>query len=426
MRAGDRGSTRHLPVRPDLTQLTHQARDLQRQARAGDPAAAAELRASLGAAVPPGAATLAQARFALARSYGVASWPRLAEACRLVDAIWRDEVLAVRAMVRRRPALLVEMARGTVRCNWGPPMSYAANLGRDAIVRMLWDLGARDVEGAVGRAVLQGRLATATLLRDLAGRPPLPPGAVMGPCETLNAEGLAYVLDLGAAVADGAGDPRAPVALVLGTYSRRPRGKHACLELLLRHGVALPDTPPMAVHRGRVDLLARHLEADPGLLDRTFAYDAFFPPALGCHPDDGAACTGTPLGGATLLHMAIDYGELDIAAWLLDRGMDPDTPAAITGGWGGHTALFGAVVSYAARIGLTYPGVPADRDPFADLLLSRGASPNPRASLRSRLHVDSWHEYRDVTPLGWGARFHDPLVVSQAAMQAIAARGGRV
>ncbi|MEZ5293742.1 MAG: ankyrin repeat domain-containing protein [Vicinamibacterales bacterium] len=419
-------SARHLPVRPDLTQLTHQARDLQRQARAGDPAAIAEMRAALGDAVTPAAPTRAQAQFALARGYGVASWPRLVDACRLVAAIWDDDVDTVRAMVRRRPALLVEMARGTSRCNWGPPMSYAANLGKDAVIRTLWDLGARDVERAFDRAVLQGRLDTATLLRDLAGRPPLPPGAVMGPCETLNAEGLAYVLDLGARVADGAGDPRAPVALVLETYSRDPRGKHACLDLLETHGVELPDTPTMAVHRGRLDLLARHLDRDPAMLERTFPFDAFFPPALGCQPDDGSAATGTPLGGATLLHMAIEYGELDVARWLLDRGMDPDARAAVDGdGFGGHTPLFSAVVSYAARLGVRYPDVASERDPFVDLLLAHGASPNARASLRSRLHVEAWHEYRDVTPLGWGTRFHDPLVVSRAALQAIAAHGGR-
>jgi hypothetical protein len=41
----------------------------------------------------PGA-KLADAQFALARSYGVASWPRLVLACRTVDAIWLDDVEA--------------------------------------------------------------------------------------------------------------------------------------------------------------------------------------------------------------------------------------------------------------------------------------------------------------------------------------------
>ncbi|MPY88905.1 MAG: hypothetical protein GEU99_13375 [Luteitalea sp.] len=36
----------------------------------------------------------------------------------------------------------------------------------------------------------------------------------------------------------------------------------------------------------------------------------------------------------------------------------------------------------------------------------------------------STREYLDVTPLGWGRRFHDQTYVSQAAMRVIAERGG--
>ena len=90
---------RHLPVRPDLEQLKHQAKDLLRAARAGD----AEALAMIGAG-----AKLADAQRALARSYGVASWPRLSVACRLIDAIWRDDIDEVRTLVTRQPALLHE------------------------------------------------------------------------------------------------------------------------------------------------------------------------------------------------------------------------------------------------------------------------------------------------------------------------------
>jgi hypothetical protein len=34
------------------------------------------------------------------------------------------------------------------------------------------------------------------------------------------------------------------------------------------------------------------------------------------------------------------------------------------------------------------------------------------------------HEYRDVTPLSWGKRFHSKIFVSAPAMRLIAARGG--
>jgi hypothetical protein len=35
------------------------------------------------------------------------------------------------------------------------------------------------------------------------------------------------------------------------------------------------------------------------------------------------------------------------------------------------------------------------------------------------------HEYRDVTPLEWGERFHDQSFVSRPAMRLIAEHGGR-
>lgn len=60
-----------LPARPDLGQLRHQARDLLRAARAGDPAAADRIRAV------SGRVTLAAAQLAVARDYGFASWPQL-------------------------------------------------------------------------------------------------------------------------------------------------------------------------------------------------------------------------------------------------------------------------------------------------------------------------------------------------------------
>jgi hypothetical protein len=261
------------------------------------------------------------------------------------------------------------------------------------------------------------------MLYELAGRPPLDGGALMGACETQNAEQLALILELGAEPGDG--DWRAAVAMLLETYSRNPPGKHACLELLATRGIPLPDTPTMAVHRGRIDLLAQHLDHDPGLLGRTFAHVEIFPPALGCHADEHLAFHGAPLGGATLLHMAIDYGEIEIVEWLLDRGMDVNVRAAVDAdGFGGHTPLFSAVVSYWYYVRSKYASPKPDDDAFAELLLARGADPNARASLRSRMHDEVVHEYRDVTPLAWGRRFHDQQLVSRPALRMIQQAGG--
>jgi hypothetical protein len=388
-------SERHLPVHPNLDQLKHQAKDLLRDMKREQPGA-----------------KLADAQFALARSYGVVSWPRLVLACRMVDAIWRDDVGAVRALVLKHPKLLHEMARGTTDCNWGPPLSYAANLGRDGIIATLSALGATDLTRAMDRAVLQGQIETARRLHTMGAR--LERGCVMGPCETQNGEGLAYLIELGAELCDRLGDRSAPMAMLLGTYCRNSPGKHECLELLAAHGVALPDTPAMAVHRGRIDLLERHLAADPDLVHRTFSLNEIYPECGGYDANGNhLGIHGTPLEGASLLHLCVDQDEPEMLSWLLDRGADPNAKAVIDSeGFGGHTPIFGCVVAA--------PGMHRD-ERLARLLLDRGADPNARASLRK----DEF-EYRDVTPLSWGERFHDRDAPNEAAMRIIAERGGRL
>ena len=96
---------RHFPVRPNLDQLKHQAKDLLRATRQGDADAVAALRkhhpGKAGKQVDPLVAKLADAQFALARSYGLPSWTRLVTACRMTDAIWRGDVEAVRKLVTK-------------------------------------------------------------------------------------------------------------------------------------------------------------------------------------------------------------------------------------------------------------------------------------------------------------------------------------
>lgn len=418
---------RRLPVRPDLEQLRHQAKDLLRDIHEGDPSALADLAQFHLHPIDPAQATLADAQLVLARSYEAESWPRLVHACELVDAIWRDDVDAVRGLVRKYPTLLHEHALVRTTSNWGPPMSYAANLGRDRIIDVLLELGATDLETAVGRAALQGQVETARRLHQRLGAPTPAVESLGGPAYTLSVSGTELMLELGAPVRDAEGHGIAPVDVVLESDSRNPAAKHAILEMYVAQGLELPDTPAMALHRGRIDLLERHLQRDPSLLGRTFTFAEIYPPELGCH-DEVLATHGTPLGGTTLLHMCVDYDELDIARWLLERGMEVDEPADVDGdGFGGHTALFATVVSQPA-FWMNHRGGPFDA-PFAALLLEHGANPNARASLRKQLHpgygADVLREYRDVTPLSWGQRFAHKQFVSEPAMQLIAAHGGR-
>jgi hypothetical protein len=414
---------RHFPVRPNLKQLRNQAKDLLHDLRHGEPRALQLWQTHHAGSTQAPNAKLADAQFVLARMYGIASWSRLVVACRMIDAIWRGHVQAVRDLVVKDPKLLEESATGVPGSNWGPPMAYAANIGQDAIIQMLHQFGAADVQHAFGRACLQGKIETARRLQAMGGR--ITPGIVMGPCETLNDSGLALLLELGAEWADERGDRLAPVALILQTYSRHPKGKHRCLELVAAHGVKLPDTPVMAVHRGRIDLLEAHLGTDPALTARKFALAEIYPPELGCGPDLSYGLHGTPLAGTTLLHICVEFDEIEIARWLIAHGADVNARAEVDAdGFGGHTPLFGCVVNNSYTSGRQRDGA------FARLLLDHGADPNARASIRKQLHFvpdETMHEYRDVTPLAWGQqfrgqRYHD--WVSKEAMQLIAERGG--
>jgi ankyrin repeat protein len=219
---------------------------------------------------------------------------------------------------------------------------------------------------------------------------------------------------------------------LLGTDSRNPPAKHRILKMYVEHGFEPPDTPVMALHRGRIDLLEAHLARDPDLLTRTFDIADVFPlgPVCAGQPqtDDRYTAQGTPVHGTTLLHIAAYFDETEIAEWLLDRGMDPDAPAAVdSDGFGGYTALFSTVVSQ-HNFWVNYGKGQPDEARFTRLLLDRGADPNIRASLRQRLEEGHGggplREYRDVTPLSWGERFAAKIFVSRESLRLIEARGG--
>jgi hypothetical protein len=420
-------SVHRLPVRPDLGQLHRQAKELLRAIHAGEANAIAELREHHPESIDPSSAKLADAQLVLARSYQASSWTRLVHAVQLADAIWRDDLDTVRTLITRNPALIDEDVLIRTDSNWGPPMSYAANLGRNEIIRFLHGHGAKDLEHAAGRAALQSKPDTVRMIYELAGRPSLDKWALAGPAYTLSVEGTAVLFTLGARVVGPDGVDQNTMEHLLGTDSRKPSAKHRILEMYVEHGFEPPDTPVMALHRGRIDLLEAHLVRDPDLLTRTFAIADIFLLAPACAREPYTA-QGTPVHGTTLLHIAAYFDELEIAEWLLDRGMDPDARAAIDAdGFGGYTALFSTVVSQ-RNFWVNYGKGQPDEARFTRLLLDRGANPNVRASLRARLEEGhgggALREYRDVTPVGWGEHYHAKIFVSRESLRLIEARGG--
>lgn len=419
---------RRLPVRPDHEQLQRQAKELLRAIHGGDADAVAEFREHTRGSIDPAAAKLADAQHALARSYSASSWMRLVQGVHLADAIWRDDLDEVRKLLAQNPALIREHVLVRTDSHWGPPLTYAANLGRDDIIRFLHGQGARDLESAAGRAALQGHVPTVHLIHELAGRPSLDKLSLAGPAYTLSVEGTAVLLTLGARVhrPDGSVDHNTMEHL-LGTDSRNPPAKHQILEMYVEHGFDAPDTPVMALHRGRLDLLETHLHREPDLLTRTFDIAEIYPLGPACSQDPYSA-QGTPVHGTTLLHIAAYFDEVEIAEWLLDRGMDPNVRSAIDGdGFGGYTALHSTVVSQ-KNFWVNYGKGQPDEARFTRLLLERGADPNVRASLRHRLEEGHGggplREYRNVTPLGWGEQFHTRIFVSRESLRLVEARGG--
>jgi hypothetical protein len=126
----------------------------------------------------------------------------------------------------------------------------------------------------------------------------------------------------------------------------------ACLRLLLDRGAVLDDPRIAPVLLDDEDALDAALRSDPRLIDhRTNLVSAF-----------------TPLEGASLLHVAAEFGHIKAARVLLRHGADPDARAAVDDyGLNGHTPLFHTVNSNDNRSAH-----------LMDLLLEAGARPDVR------------------------------------------------
>jgi hypothetical protein len=413
--------SRGLPEQPHLDIPKREARELLDLWRAGRPDALERVRHRLpkfkesSDAAVIAAAKLSDAQLVVAREYGFATWAELKQriavrgaANELLEAISGGDRERAVSLLRANPELLHLPLWGA---NWGPPMSHAANLGRLELVRAIAELGARDHQHAFDRAVLQGRIECARWLHAHGAK--AVPGIIMGACETLNADGFRFLLELGAPLTNEDGDRLAPLALVLGTYGRKPEPKHEILGLLEEHGCALPDTRLMALHRGDVARLREHLRRDAALLTRRFPLAEIYPAECGCGTSRDAGMHWTPIDGGTLLHLAVDFREREVFDWLLAEGADVNARATVDAeGFGGHTPLFNAVVCG--------PGMD---DGFAVALLARGARRDVRVNLRKFLDwcaEPRWHEARNVTAVEWARGFPERRWVNEAAVAALA------
>ena len=143
---------RRLPLNPSLEQLKNQARDLLEAYVSGDGTAVVDFQAFHPRGVTRDVAKLTDAQLVLARTYDFQSWSRLRLGAELSRAISNDALEEIRRLVAEHPELLVEQVRGED-SSWGPPLSFAANLGKQPVIDLLIELGADDVQsgGAAGK-----------------------------------------------------------------------------------------------------------------------------------------------------------------------------------------------------------------------------------------------------------------------------------
>ena len=209
---------------------------------------------------------------------------------------------------------------------------------------------------------------------------------IFAPCEAVDPVSLKWLLEHGANPNAGSRKWAADTALdyLIGAYHRSPR-LTACIDLLLEAGgVTKYDAPGVLdLLRGRLDQLASQLDADPELAHRRF-------PELDCGNTGARRLT---VKGATLLHLAAEFCNLDAARLLLDRGAQVDARATVDeAGVGGQTPIFHAVSQFDDR-GL----------PVAQLLIERGADLSVRVKLPG--HYERPDEVVECTPLGYALRF---------------------
>jgi ankyrin repeat protein len=302
--AGD--ARKRLPVNPSLQNLKKQAKRLARR------------RPEL---------SLQQAQHQVAVEYGCANWVELAH-------------------------VVETMGRGATQTsnvkNKMEPLPAAANRNDlDAVRQLLRDgpFTQHDLDLALARAVLRfnERRAIAELLIDAGADPDGQYGSNYGPIifatgECLDADGLQFLVDHGADVTFPAVTTKyggtTPMSSVLGTYVRGQNDrKHRCIEILLRHGAVVPppvDPPMLAIHQGNAKILAEMLDRDPSLLSRRF-------------PD--MPYGNIDLRGATLVHLAVEFGEMQCLDVLLDRGADFNLAAQVIDGIGGQTPIFHAIAT---------------------------------------------------------------------------------
>jgi ankyrin repeat protein len=392
---------RALPDRPNLRHLKDQAKDLVKTGTAK---------------------SLSDAQFTIARLYGFPSWPKLKAHVdsfermgQLKHAIDTNDFRGVKNLMTRNAELhqapLGYYKQGPLtwvaecRVPWEPP-----GPARLAMAAWMIENGSDVHQGGdvpLMRAALNGyRVPMMELLvsygADVNARCGGDFPIIFAPCESMDAHALTWLLERGA---NPNASARGGTALdyLMGTYARSPERLSACIDVLLAAGGTTRYDAPgvLEVVRRPLDRLAEQLDADPQLAHRRFA-------ELDC---GSTGARRLLLQGATLLHVAAEFGSVDAAALLLDRGTDVNARATVDdGGVGGQTAIFHAVTQWGDQ-GL----------PMAQLLVERGADLTVRVKLPG--HYERADEVVECTPLGYALRFQHEFLYEGRTVAFLRERG---